>query len=179
MKIAVYCSANNGLAPEIYTLTEEFGRWIGSNGHTLVFGGCNMGMMECVAKAVHDAGGRAIGVIPDIIEKGGRISEYVDIHIPCDSLSSRKDLFMAQSDVHVVLPGGIGTLDELFMVAASASIGYHSKRVIIYNMCGYWDALVGMLDDLERKGAVRGEYSDYIKVVADMNQMADAINGSK
>ena len=46
-------------------------------------------------------------------------------------------------------------------------------------MCGYWDALVGMLDDLERKGAVRGEYSDYIKVVADMNQMADAINGSK
>ena len=179
MKIAVYCSANNGLAPEIYTLTEEFGRWIGSNGHTLVFGGCNMGMMECVAKAVHDAGGRSIGVIPDIIEKGGRISEYVDIHIPCDNLSSRKDLFMAQSDVHVVLPGGIGTLDELFTVAASASIGYHSKRVIIYNMCGYWDALVGMLDDLERKGAVRGEYSDYIKVVADMNQMADAINGSK
>ena len=86
---------------------------------------------------------------------------------------------MAQSDVHVVLPGGIGTLDELFTVAASATIGYHSKRVIIYNMCGYWDALVGMLDDLERKGAVRGEYSDYIKVVADMNQMADAINGSK
>jgi len=142
MKIAIYCSANRNIAPEYFTITEELGRWIGKNGHTVVFGGCNMGLMECIAKAVHEAGGRTIGVVPSIIEKNGRRSDYVDVCIPCDNLSDRKDLFMVQSDIHVVLPGGIGTLDELFTVAASATIGYHNKRVVVYNMNGFWNTLV-------------------------------------
>lgn len=97
------------------------------NGHTLVFGGCNLGLMECVAKAVHDAGGTTIGVVPMIIEKGGKVSDHVDVKMMCDNLSDRKDLMLAQCDVAVALPGGVGTLDEIFTIAASASIGYVSS----------------------------------------------------
>lgn len=101
MKIAVFCSANSNLDPDFFKMTEELGRWMAENGHTLVFGGCNLGLMECVAKAVHDAGGTTIGVVPMIIEKGGKVSDHVDVKMMCDNLSDRKDLMLAQCDVAV------------------------------------------------------------------------------
>lgn len=175
MKIAVYCSANRNIDPDFFKMTEELGGWIGENGHIAVFGGCDMGLMECLAKAVHDAGGKTIGVIPAIIEKNGRKSDFVDICIPCDNLSDRKDMFMVQGDVHVVLPGGIGTLDELFTVAASATIGYHGKRIILYNMkCG-WNSLIALLDDLQQRGFIRGEWRECIRVANDLQELAEMI----
>lgn len=156
-------------------MTEELGRWMGENGHTVVFGGCNMGLMECVARAAHDAGGRCIGVVPSIIEKGGRMSDYVDVHIPCDNLDDRKSLMVAQSDINIALPGGIGTLDEVFTVCAAASIGYHHKRVILYNMKGYWDSLVALLDDLQARGAIRGDWHSYIGVASSLDEVGELL----
>ncbi|MCR5077185.1 MAG: TIGR00730 family Rossman fold protein [Prevotella sp.] len=164
MKIAVFCSANNHIDPDFFKMTEALGRWIGENGHTLVYGGCNTGLMECIGKAVHEAGGRTIGVIPRIIERGGRQSEYVDIEIPCEDLTDRKAIMMEQADVFYALPGGIGTLDEVFTVAASATIGYHKKQVVLYNMKGFWDSLIALLDDLQQRGMIRGDYHDIIRV---------------
>ena len=89
MKIAVFCSANSNIDPEYFKTAAELGRWIGENGHTLVFGGCNLGLMECTAEAVRKAGGRAIGVVPSIIERGGKASPSMDVCIPCDNLSYR------------------------------------------------------------------------------------------
>ena len=147
-------------------MTEELGRWIGSNGHTLVFGGCNLGLMECVARAVRQAGGTTIGVVPSIIERGGKASPSMDVCIPCDNLSDRKDLMLAQCDAAVALPGGLGTLDEVFTMAASATIGYHHKPVILLNAGGFWDTLIALLDDLQLKGVVRGLWRDIIKEAA-------------
>lgn len=147
-------------------MTEELGRWIGSNGHTLVFGGCNLGLMECVARAVRQAGGTTIGVVPSIIERGGKASPSMDVCIPCDNLSDRKDLMLAQCDAAVALPGGLGTLDEVFTMAASATIGYHHKPVILLNAGGFWDTLIALLDDLQLKGVVRGQWRDIIKEAA-------------
>lgn len=98
--------------------------------------------MECVGRAVHEGGGLTIGVIPTLVEKGGRQSQYVDVEIPCDNLDDRKHLMQVQCDVAVALPGGIGTLDEVFTLAASHTIGYHQKMVILYNIDGFWDSLV-------------------------------------
>jgi predicted Rossmann-fold nucleotide-binding protein len=72
MKIAVFCSANNSIAPVCFQKTEELGRWMAAGGHTLVYGGCNSGLMECIGRAVHEGGGLTIGVIPTLVEKGGR-----------------------------------------------------------------------------------------------------------
>lgn len=171
MKIAVFCSANSNLDPDFFTMTEELGRWMGENGHTLVFGGCNLGLMECVAKAVHEAGGTTVGVVPMIIEKGGKVSDYVDVKMMCDNLSDRKDLMLAQCDVAVALPGGVGTLDEIFTIAASASIGYHSKPVILYNMKGFWNSLLAMLDDLKAKGVIRNGFDKTLMTADSIDEL--------
>ena len=171
MKIGVFCSANSNIDPDFFSLTRELGTWIGQKGHTLVFGGCNMGLMECIAQSVHEAGGSTIGVVPQVIEKGGKMSDFVDVNIACDNLSDRKDLMLLQSDVLIALPGGIGTLDEIFSVAAAHTIGYHNKRVIIYNMKGFWDSTIRMLDDLQSQGLIRGSWRNYIQIANSMEQI--------
>lgn len=175
MKICIFCSANQQIDPDFFRMTEELGQWATREGHTIVYGGVNQGLMECIGKAAHEAGGRTIGVIPRIVEKSGRISDYVDIEMLCDNLSDRKQMMEDQSDVFVALPGGIGTIDELFTIAAAHTIGYHDKLVILYNMKGFWDSLIAMLDDLQQKGMVRGNWRDYITVADSLEELAEII----
>ena len=175
MNICIFCSANSNIPTEYFERTSELGTWIGANGHTLVFGGCNLGLMECVAKAVHDAKGMTVGVVPTIVEKGGKVSDYVDVKILCDNLSDRKDLMIERSDVIIALPGGVGTLDEIFTVLAAASIGYHNKRVILYNIGGFWDSLIAMLDDLKTHGVLRAGFEDTVKVAHTLDEIAALI----
>jgi uncharacterized protein (TIGR00730 family) len=164
MKIGIFCSANENIDPDFFSLTKELGEWMALEGHTLVFGGTNMGLMDCIAKAVHEGGSCVIGVVPTIVEKNGRASRYNDVEIPCDNLSDRKDILLLQSDIIIALPGGIGTLDEVFTVAAAHTIGYHSKKVVLYNMKGFWNKLIETLDKLETDGFIRGNWHDYIFV---------------
>ena len=175
MKICIFCSANQAIDPDFFLLTEELGQWAAKKGHSIVFGGVNQGLMECVAKAAHDAGGRTIGIVPQIIERNGRLSQFVDVEIPCDNLNDRKQLMQDQSDVFIALPGGIGTLDEIFTIAASATIGYHQKPVILYNMKGFWDSLIQMLDNLYAKGVIRNQWRTYIKVVSSLGELEELL----
>ena len=162
MKIGVFCSANSNLDPDFFRLTHELGEWIGRNGHTLVYGGCNLGLMECVAQATSAAGGRVVGVIPRLLLEGEHASDVVDVTIHCERLSDRKDLMLIHSDVAIALPGGLGTLDEIFSMVGEATLAYHHKRVIVYNMKGFWDSLEALLADLGRQGMLRGDISRHI-----------------
>lgn len=171
MKIAVYCSANEHIDPDFFHYTEELGQWMAREGHTLVYGGASMGLMECIGRTVHENGGTTIGVVPRILEQGGRVSQAVDIEIPCDNLSDRKDLMLDHADICIALPGGIGTLDELFSVAASHTIGYHHKHIILYNMKGFWNTLIALLEDLQTKGMIRRHYTDYIAVADNLDDI--------
>lgn len=171
MKIAVFCSANSNIEKTYFDKTDELGRWCAKNGHSIVFGGCDMGLMECVAKAASEEGGMTIGVVPSKIEENGHVSQHLSVEIPCDNLSDRKDLMLMRSDVVIALPGGLGTLDEIFTVAASATIGYHQKKVILYNIGGFWDTLVSLLDDLQSKGMIRGDYHRHIEVAETLDDI--------
>ena len=172
MRVAVYCSANNNIDEEYFRKTEELGRWLARNGHTLVFGGTDHGLMEAVARAVKDEGGISIGVVPSKVEENGHVSKCLDERIDCDNLSDRKDIILQHSDIAIALPGGIGTLDEIFSMAASASIGYHHKRVILYNICGFWNPLVDLLDALQEQGFVRGAYKQLIQVASNLEELS-------
>ena len=178
MKICVFCSANEQIDQDFFRATEELGRWAAENGHVIVYGGVNQGLMECLGRAAHQAGGRTIGVVPTIVEKTGRVSDYVEIEIPCDNLSDRKQLMMDQADVFIALPGGIGTLDEIFTVASSATIGYHQKTVILYNLKGFWNPLIQLLDDLQQRGMVRGQWHNYIKVASQLEELEMLCNAA-
>ena len=171
MKICVFCSANSNIEPVYFEKTRELGEWCAKNGHSIVFGGCDMGLMECVAKAASEEGGMTIGVVPSKIEENGHVSQHLSVEIPCDNLSDRKDLMLMRSDVVIALPGGLGTLDEIFTVAASATIGYHQKKVILYNIGGFWDSLVSLLDDLQSKVMIRGDYHRHIEVAETLDDI--------
>lgn len=175
MKICIFCSANNQIDPDFFQATEALGRWCGEQGHTIVFGGCDLGLMEAVARSGKAAGAQIIGVVPRLIEERGRESRHMDVEIPCDNLSDRKSLMMDQSDVFVALPGGLGTLDEIFTVVASSTIGYHRKKTILYNMKGFWNSTIAMLDDLQARGFVRGNWSDHILVANNQAELVAAL----
>ena len=106
------------------------------------------------------------------------MSDYVDVHVPCDDLNDRKQLLMAQSDAFVALPGGVGTLDEIFTVAASKTVGYHNKKVVLYNMKGFWQCAIDLLDDLQTRGFVRGQWPDLIKVANSLEELRSLIANS-
>ena len=171
MNICVFCSANANIEPAYYQAAEELGHWAAQKGHTIVFGGVNQGLMECLAKATKEAGGHTVGVVPSIVEETGRTSRYNDEVVTCQNLSERKQLMLDRSDVFVALPGGVGTLDEVFTIAASYTIGYHHKRVILYNVNGFWDSLILLLDDLQQRGMVRGQWRDYIGVATTLEDI--------
>jgi predicted Rossmann-fold nucleotide-binding protein len=77
--------------------------------------------------------------------------------------------------VFIALPGGIGTLDEIFTVASSATIGYYQKKVIIYNMKGFWGSLIALLDDLQEKGMIRGNWREYIKTAESIEEITQLL----
>lgn len=176
MNIAVFCSANGQIAPDYFRAAEQLGRWLAASGHTLVYGGVNQGLMECIARAVSEGGGRVVGVVPRIVETSGRTSQYVEVEIRCDDLTDRKQLMMDHSDVFVALPGGIGTLDEIFTVAASATIGYHQKPMVLLNINDFWRPLITLLDDLQQRGMVRGQWQQYIKVANSTKELATLLD---
>ena len=178
MKISVFCSANNTIDQSYFQATEELGRWMAENGHELVFGGVNQGLMECIAKATKAAGGHTIGVVPSIVEETGRTSQYNDEVITCNNLSERKQLMLEASDVFIALPGGIGTLDEIFTIAASRTIGYHQKQIILYNINGFWNTTVALLDDMQQRGMIRGQWRNYIGVASSIAELEELLADS-
>ena len=175
MNISVYCSANNDIDKRYFSATRELGLWMAMNRHTLVWGGGNCGLMGCIGDAVHDNGGRTIGMVPRALENSGRVSEKIDVLFPCDSLTDRKDLMILHSDVAIALPGGIGTLDEIFTQAGGNTIGFHGKKVIAYNICGYFDTMIAMLDFMQAEGMVRGHWTDFINVASSLEEISELL----
>lgn len=176
MKLCIFCSANQQIDPDFFTMTKELGQWAAENGHTIVFGGHDVGLMHSVSKAAKQAGGHVIGVVPQRIEEMGRLSPWLDVHIPCVDLTDRKQLMMDQSDAFIILPGGIGTLDELFTVVSMKTLDFHQKPVLLWNMKGFWDSLIACLDDLHQKGVTRKQWRSYIIVVNTFEELKNEID---
>ncbi|MBR4967392.1 MAG: TIGR00730 family Rossman fold protein [Bacteroidaceae bacterium] len=162
--IAVFCAASENIAPGYFEAAAEVGAMLGRLGATLVYGGARFGLMEATARAAKQAGARIVGVVPDILVERDRVSMLLDEQVPCRNLSERKDIMLERSDILVALPGGVGTLDEIFHVMAAATIGYHTKRVVLYNVNGFWDSLVATLDEMLQAGFIRGEFERYFSV---------------
>ena len=111
-KIGVYCASSNTMAPEFYEKARELGAWMGREGKTLVYGGIACGLMEAVAQAVKQNGGRVYGVVPKGLTLRTGPSDAIDVTLWCDDLTDRKTWLIQESDVLVVLPGSLGTLDD-------------------------------------------------------------------
>lgn len=174
-KIGIFCSASESIDKMYFDSARQIGEWIGQTGKTLIYGGASLGLMECVARAVKENGGKVIGVVPTLLEEKNSVSTQPDEIIHTFNLSDRKDVMTEKSDILVALPGGVGTLDEIFHVIAAASIGYHQKKVIFYNEYGFYDELLKALGTLESKGFARKPFSTYYEVANTLEELKEKI----
>ena len=174
-KIGIFCSASTNIDPIYMEAARQLGTWIGEQKKTLIYGGSNMGMMEVISRAAHQAGAMVMGVVPTKLEEKGAVSDCLDITFRTENLSDRKDVMLRESDVLVALPGGVGTLDEVFHIMAAATIGYHHKKVVLYNVNGFWDGLIDFLNGLETKGFTRGLLSSYYAKVNNIEELIEIL----
>lgn len=156
MNIVVYCSSQDRLDEKYQQLATALGQWIGQNGHTLVYGGANAGLMHITAAAVHETGGHIMGVIPEIFKH--RIDPLCDETVYTANLADRKQHMIECGDVFVVLPGGIGTLDEWISTLTVMNIGEDDTRpIVVADLDGIFDATVQQLAVLTRTPFARGK----------------------
>ena len=174
-KIGLFCSACEQISPRYFECTRELGVWMATEGKTLVYGGADMGLMECIAHTVKEHGGKVVGVVPTKLEEKGRVSDLLDVTFHTVNLSDRKDVILQESDILVALPGGVGTLDEVFHVVAAATIGYHTKHVVLYNIDGFWDSMLTMLHQMEAQGFIRRPLNQFLSVATSLDELKELL----
>ena len=156
MTIVVYCSSQAGLEEKYQQLARDLGTWIGQHGHTLLYGGSNAGLMHITASAAHEAGAHVVGVIPEMFRH--RIDPVCDEVVYTANLGDRKQYMIEHGEVFVVMPGGIGTLDEWMSTLAVMTIGNDDPRpVIVANIDGLYDATIQQLADMTRTPFARSK----------------------
>lgn len=173
--IAVFCAASDLVDDKYVQAAREVGALLGSLGCALVYGGARAGLMEATAAAAKEAGAHIVGVVPHVLEERNRVSPLIDEKIAVRDLSERKDVMVQRSALLVALPGGIGTLDEIFHTMAAATIGYHSKRVVLYNAHGFWNGLVEMLQQMSAAAFVRGDLDSFLVVANSIEELEGLI----
>ncbi|NBX74333.1 MAG: TIGR00730 family Rossman fold protein [Alphaproteobacteria bacterium] len=148
VSVCVYCGSSNRVAPKYIESAHEVGTTLARHNIRLVYGGGRTGLMGVVADAALAHGGEVVGVIPkDLVTKEGRHPVLKHLHV-VDDMHERKMMMVKLSDMFVVLPGGLGTLDELFEVLTWKQLGFHNKKIIIFNIHGFWQPLLQMIDHI-------------------------------
>ena len=141
--IGVFCSAAEGIDKAYFDAAREVGSWMARRGIALVYGGARMGLMEATAQAAKEAGGNVVGVVPECFKQ--RLDEVVDEPVYTQNLNDRKAEMYDRSDHFVVLPGGIGTIDEWIATLSQITVDQSPRRIVVMNLDGMYDATVEQL----------------------------------
>ena len=140
--VCVYCGSRPGVNPEFAQVAHQVGQWIGNHQGQLVYGGGMGGLMGIVANAVLQAGAHVVGIMPQaLVDKEWANHSCTELLI-VDSMHTRKRLMADRADAFLAMPGGIGTLEELFEVWTWRQLGYHDKPIGLLNTAGYFDPLL-------------------------------------
>ena len=144
--VTVYCSSSGKLHPVFMEAAAELGRALAANGWRLVYGGNDVGMMGVLAAAARGAGGKVVGVTPQLfMEKGVADRACDELHVTA-CMRERKATMEKHGDAFVALPGGLGTFEEFFEIVCGKQLAYHNKPIVLLNVAGYYDPLLKMID---------------------------------
>ena len=165
MNVSVFCGASLPHSEQITEAARQLGRAIARGGHTLLYGGSNLGLMGAASGAALQEGGRVVGVIPTFFSDDIIHSQPVSELVRVRSLAERKEYLIAHSDAFVALPGGIGTLDEVLEVMVANQLGLvrdrsganqsQGKPMILLNLGGYYNPFLAQLDAMRAEGLLR------------------------
>jgi uncharacterized protein (TIGR00730 family) len=171
--VCVFCGSNSGARDSYAAAAREVGRTLAARGLRLVYGGAAVGLMGALADGALEAGGEVIGIIPGaLVEREIAHRGLTEIR-QVESMHARKALMSDLSDAFLTLPGGAGTLEELFEVWTWGQLGHHRKPVGLLNVDGYFDRLLAFLDHQSEERFMRREHRDMLLAEADIGTLLD------
>ena len=177
--ICVFCGSNAGANPAYLAAAEAVGRGLAQRGVRVVYGGATVGMMGTLADAVRGTGGEVIGVIPQaIFDREIGHTGLDDLRV-VGSMHERKALMAELSDAFIALPGGIGTLEELFEVYTWAQLGIHAKPLGLLDVAGYYQPLVAFLDHAVQERFLRPEMRTLLAVSDELDDLLAELEASE
>lgn len=177
MKIAVYCGSTTGDRASYMQKAYELGKWIADNGHTLVYGGSNTGLMGAVADGAIDGNGRVIGVQTNIPLIQSRKHAALTESIETATMAERKEKMMELADAYIALPGGIGTLDEITEILCLRSLGVADGPIVFYNADGYYEPMRTVLERMLASGFCTKESLERILFSGELEEIAAFLQG--
>ncbi|MEU1586401.1 TIGR00730 family Rossman fold protein [Micromonospora sp. NPDC005710] len=173
--ICVFCASSRTLDQRWLDLAAETGAELARRGHTLVSGGGCVGMMGALADGARSAGGRTIGVIPQSLVDLEVADLASDELLVTDSMAGRKTLMIDKSDAFLTLPGGLGTLDELFEVWTTATLALHAKPMVLIDTDGFYRPLLDWLDALTDQTFLKPAGRDLLTVTTTVPEALDVL----
>jgi uncharacterized protein (TIGR00730 family) len=171
--ICVYCASSSAVDAVFFDAAREVGAEIGRRGRKLVYGGADAGLMHALAQSAREHGARVEGVIPRSIHEMGLGAEWVDELVIADCLRTRKAEMERRADAFVVLPGGFGTLEELFETMTQRQLRQHGKPIVLLNTIGFFNPLLALFEDLHRTGFARDEHRSLYAVAGSPSEALD------
>ena len=173
MNIAVFCASSQPRNPRIAEAAAELGRRLALGGHTLLYGGSNLGLMGTLSSAALEQGGRVVGIIPTLFSEDIIRSQSVTELVRVRSMAERKEYLIAHSDAFVALPGGIGTLDEVLEVMVANQLKQIDKPRYLLNLDGFYDTFLEQLRQMHQMGFVRAGGETSLHAVASTDELFD------
>ena len=174
-RLAVYCGSAPPADPIFIEAARHVGRTLAARGIGVVYGGGRLGLMGAVADAALEAGGEVIGVIPDALV-GAEVAHRgcTQLHV-VQTMHQRKQLFTDLSDGFVTLPGGVGTMDELWEAISWSQLGYHQKPVGLLNVGGFYDQLIGFNRQMVAAGFIRAQHAGILLHADSIDALLDTM----
>ena len=174
-RLCVYCGSAGAVDPRYRQAARELGEALAAAGIELVFGGGRIGLMGIAADAVLAGGGRVVGVIPERLRDAELAHRGVNELVITASMHDRKRVMAERADGFAVLPGGIGTLDEMFEILTWRQLGLHDKPIFLVDIAGYWQPLCALLDHIVAQHFAASLVPRLLRVVPDIAALMQAL----
>lgn len=176
MNICVYCSASNRIDPVYFRMADELGTALAGRGDTLVWGGSSAGLMGTLAQTVQTHGGRVIGVIPQSLVDLEVAYSNADELFVVGSMRERKAGMEARADAFLALPGGVGTMEEVFEIMAARSLNLLEKPLIVLNYEHFYDPLIHLLQHMDTANFLRNGFGSMVQFCETVEGALDLID---
>ncbi|MFG1496361.1 TIGR00730 family Rossman fold protein [Saccharospirillum sp. HFRX-1] len=179
MHITVFCGSKPGLDPDFIRSARRLGERMAQRGHDLVYGGAKVGLMGAVADSVLAGGREVIGAIPKaLVSKEVAHDGLTQLYV-VDTMHQRKAILSGEADAFIALPGGPGTMEELFEVWTWRMLGYHSKPVALLNLNGYYDPLLAMIDRMISAEFAWSDLTTSLIVADDIDDLLNRLEAAR
>jgi uncharacterized protein (TIGR00730 family) len=169
--ICVYCSSSNAVNQKFFTAARLLGKSIAVHGYALVYGGTKVGLMGAIADAARADGARVIGVIPEALHARGIAHEGLSELIVTKDMRERKAVMEENASAFIALPGGFGTLEEIFECITLKQLRYHAKPIALLNVSGFYDPLVALLEHIYEQNFAKAAYRESYHITSHVDDL--------